>query len=77
MGALEVWREALDQDDRPTMPVPEARESGVRLQVAKVAYGFAMIDAVVCDLSRDPRSEFYVQQQEARPPALATVHALR
>lgn len=85
MGVLEVWRDALAEDDRPTMPVPEARESGVRLKVAKVAYGFAMIDVVLCDLSRDPRSEYFVDRTlgarddspEERPAALAIVNALK
>ena len=43
--------------DRPTIPVPAPRESGVRLKVERVAYAAATIDVVVCDLSRDPRSE--------------------
>lgn len=43
--------------DRPTIPVPAPRESGVRLKVERVAYAAATVDVVVCDLSRDPRSE--------------------
>jgi hypothetical protein len=58
MHALEVEGELL-ACDRPTIPVPEPRESGVRLKVARVAYGAATVDVVVCDLSRDPRSEDY------------------
>ena len=65
------------------MPVPESRDSGVRLKVAKVAYGFAMLDVVVCDLTRDPRSESYVARERPDaergtcPPALANVRALK
>ena len=83
MGVLEVWRDALAEDDRPTMPVPEPRESGVRLKVAKVAYGSAMIDVVTCDLSRDRRSECFrdANREAARsgekPPAMSNVRALR
>ena len=46
--------------DRPTIPVPAPRESGVRLRVSRVAYAAATVDVVVCDLSRDPRSESFV-----------------
>ncbi len=79
MGALEVWRDALDQNDRPTLPVPEPRDSGVRLKVAKVAYGFAMVDVVLCDLSRDPRSEYFHagNAPAEKPPAFAIVAALK
>src|SRR5690349_4405474 len=48
--------------DRPTIPVPAPRESGVRLKVSKVAYAAATVDIVVCDLSRDPRSESFVER---------------
>jgi len=58
MTALEVWGE-LAACDRPTIPVPPPRESGVRLKVAQLAIFAATVDVVVCDLSRDPRSESY------------------
>ena len=53
------WPELL-ASDRPTIPVPPPRESGVRLKVERVAYAAATVDVVVCDLSRDPRSEDHV-----------------
>ncbi len=46
-------------NERPTIPVPAPRDSGVRLRVARVAYPAATVDVVLCDLSRDPRSESY------------------
>src|SRR4051812_22785607 len=52
----------LRASDRPTIPVPAPRESGVRLKVSKVAYSAATVDVVLCDLSRDPRSESYVER---------------
>lgn len=59
MHALDYQGELL-ASDRPTIPMPAPRESGVRLKVARVAYAAATVDVVVCDLSRDPRSEDYV-----------------
>ena len=44
--------------ERPTIPVP--RESGVQLRTLKVAYAAATVDVVLCDLSKDPRSEDFV-----------------
>lgn len=58
MHALNYLGELL-ASDRPTIPVPAPRESGVRLKVERVAYAAATVDVVVCDLSRDPRSEDY------------------
>lgn len=58
MHALNYLGELL-ASDRPTIPVPPPRESGVRLKVERVAYAAATVDVVVCDLSRDPRSEDY------------------
>jgi hypothetical protein len=58
MHALESWGELL-ASDRPTIPVPAPRDSGVRLKVERVAYAAATVDVVVCDLSRDPRSESF------------------
>ena len=64
MGALEVEEElgwdGLPACDRPTIPVPAPRESGVRLKVSRVAYAAATVDVVLCDLSRDPRSESFI-----------------
>jgi hypothetical protein len=66
MHALEVEGERGDWDelracDRPTIPVPAPRESGVRLKVARVAYAAATVDVVLCDLTRDPRSESFAE----------------
>jgi hypothetical protein len=73
--------------ERPTIPVPAPRESGVRLRVARVAYGFATVDVVIADLSRDPRSEGYAgpdedwsspgDAQNERPPSTSIVRALK
>jgi hypothetical protein len=57
------WPELL-ASDRPTIPVPAPRESGVRLKVERVAYAAATVDVVVCDLSRDPRSEDHVSPDD-------------
>jgi hypothetical protein len=59
MPALEIWGE-LSASERPTIPVPPPRESGVRLNVSRVPTGAATVDIVVCDLTRDPRSEAYI-----------------
>ena len=58
MHALDVEGELLSVNDRPTIPVPAPRESGVRWRVARRSMPVvaATIDIVVCDLSRDPRS---------------------
>ena len=56
----ELGWDGLPACDRPTIPVPAPRESGVRLKVARVAYAAATVDVVVCDLTRDPRSESFV-----------------
>jgi hypothetical protein len=54
----------------PTLPAPPARESGVCLQIARVPWFGATVDVVVCDLSRDPRSEDF-------DPAKATLSSDR
>jgi hypothetical protein len=88
MHALDFEGELLEANDRPTIPVPAPRESGVRLRVARVAAPpiSVTVDLVVCDLSRDPRSEEYrpdvqddgsAPQTERRPPSLSIVRALR
>jgi hypothetical protein len=64
--ALGARMHALDFEgelacDRPTIPVPAPRESGVRLKVSRVAYAAATVDVVLCDLTRDPRSESFVE----------------
>lgn len=86
MHALEVEGELLSANERPTIPVPAPRESGVRLRVARMSVPLvaATIDAVVCDLSRDPRSEEYVPDdqrdggapQTVRQPAMSNIRAL-
>lgn len=66
MTALEVGGELeseLGSSERPTIPVPPPRESGVRLKVAQLATFAATVDLVVCDLSRDPRSEDYTPRR--------------
>lgn len=86
MHALDVEGELLSVNDRPTIPVPAPRESGVRLRVARksVPLTAATVDIVVCDLSRDPRSEGYVPEdardgeppQTVRQPAMSNIRAL-
>jgi hypothetical protein len=66
MTALEVGGE-LTASERPTIPVPEPRESGVRLKVTQLPIFAATVDVVVCDLSRDPRSESYIPQSPRAP----------
>lgn len=71
--------------DRPTIPVPAPGESGVRLQVAKRPLTAAVVDVVLCDLSRDARSESFIDanhldegpEARRRPPALSNVIALK
>ena len=78
MHALEVEGELL-ASDRPTIPVPLPRESGVRLEVSRVALSAATVDVVVCDLSNDPRSEDFapITLRSGRPPDPRTQRVLR
>jgi hypothetical protein len=88
MHALEIEGELL-ASERPTIPVPAPLESGIRLKVAKVAWGAVTVDVVLCDLSRDPRSEDYLPRaassgfflagsgQNERPPSTSIVRALK
>lgn len=86
MHALDGEGELLSANERPTIPVPEPRESGVRLRVARVSVPLASatIDVVVCDLTRDPRSEEYVADEQrdggapqtVRQPAMSNIRAL-
>ena len=86
MHALEFEGELLSVNDRPTIPVPAPRESGVRLRVARksVPLVAATVDLVVCDLTRDPRSEEHVadaqrdgeEPQTVRQPAMTNIRAL-
>lgn len=64
----ELGWDGLPACDRPTIPVPAPRESGVRLKVARVAYAAATVDVVVCDLTRDPRSDSFVPFVPFVPP---------
>ena len=63
--------------DRPTIPAP--RESGIRLRVAKRPLSAAVVDVVLCDLSRDARSESFVEPADEPPrrPPPANVIALK
>jgi hypothetical protein len=64
--------EPLSPDDRPTIPGPAApRESGVQLAMVRMPASGATVDIVVCDLSRDPRSEEFWSSSgdaSAHPP---------
>ncbi len=56
--------------DRPTMPVPPPPfESGVRLGAVVISVTGATVDMVTADLSRDPRSESYVDDESGARPA--------
>lgn len=87
MHALEIEGEVLPINDRPTIPVPAPRESDVRLRVARVSVPpvAVTVDLVMCDLSRDQRSEEYTPDEERdgddaqaeRQPSLSNVRALR
>jgi hypothetical protein len=52
---------SLSIRDRPTMPAPPVpHESGLRLRAGSPSsFASAVVDVVVCDLSRDPRSESF------------------
>lgn len=65
MHALDVEGELPDAglNERPTIPAPAPRDSGVRLRVARVPWSAATVDVVVCDLSRDPRSEDFAPER--------------
>jgi hypothetical protein len=86
MHALDVEEELLSANERPTIPVPPPRESGVRLRVARVSVPLvaATVDVVVCDLRRDRRSEEYVPDdrwedegpETVRQPAMSNIRAL-
>lgn len=80
--------DALSPNERPTIPaVPPARDSGVRLTITRVPFAFATVDVVVCNLTRDPRSEDYAPRptvartsgasQNERPPSTSIVRALK
>ncbi len=60
--------DAIDLDERPTLPAP--RESGIRLCVEHVEWPAAIVDEVVCDLSRDPRSEDYAPERASNVSVL-------
>ena len=65
MHALEVEGElpntCLEPNERPTIPAP--RESTVHPKLARVPCSAATVDIVVCDLSRDPRSEDFAPER--------------
>jgi len=75
--------EELLPNERPTIPVPAPLDSEVRLRVTKVSAFAATVDLVVCDLTRDPRSESYIAPaarqvvQNDRPPSTSIVRALK
>jgi hypothetical protein len=64
--------EPLSPNDRPTLPGPAApRESGVQRTMVRMPTSGATVDIVVCDLSRDPRSEeFLVEQRRPSRPVM-------
>ncbi len=68
MHALELEGElpntCLEPNERPTLPAP--RESTVRPRVTPLPCSGATVDIVVCDLSRDPRSEDFAPERVGR-----------
>ena len=85
MHAHDLDGEELPATERPTL-VPEPRESGVRLRVARVSVPLpaVTVELVVCDLTRDRRSETYVpddqrdggEPQTMRQPDMTNIRAL-
>jgi hypothetical protein len=53
--------------ERPTIPVSAPRASRVRLDVTHIQCGAARVDTVVCDLTRDPRSEDFAADRPREP----------
>ena len=81
MHALVV--EELQPNERPTIPVPAPLESEVRLRVTRVQSFAVTVEIVMCDLTRDPRSESYIPpnerifSQNESPPSTSIVRALK
>jgi hypothetical protein len=86
MRALDFDGDDLPATERPTLPVPAPRESGVRLKVARVSVPLpsVTVELVLCDLTRDQRSESYVRDDErdggepqtVRQPDMTNIRAL-
>src|SRR6185436_16078764 len=70
-SSSEPLEQILEQDphERPTIPVPMPAGSGVRITLHSPQLSWAVVDVVVCDLSRDPRSEDYFDAQDAHGEA--------
>jgi hypothetical protein len=81
MHALETGE--LLASERPTIPVPAPLESEIRLRVARVPRAAMTVEVVMCDLTRDRRSESYIPEDERgrpqneRPPSTSIVLALK
>ncbi len=81
MHALEAGE--LLASERPTIPVPAPLESEIRLRVARVPYPAMTVEVTMCDLTRDPRSESYIPEEERgrpqndSPPSTSIVRALK
>jgi len=77
--------EELQPNERSTIPVPAPLDSEVRLRVTRIPSFAATVELVVCDLTRDPRSESYIEPearsyrelQNDRPPSTSIVRALK
>jgi hypothetical protein len=73
----------VQPNERPTIPVPAPLDSEVRLKMTRVPWPAATVDLVVCDLTRDPRSEGYMPEsarselQNESPPSTSIVRALK
>jgi len=76
MHALGVKGELLDDppspSERPTIPVPAARDSGVCPKVTRIPLSAVTVDTVICDLSRDPRSEDYTPGNDFGPATMGS-----
>lgn len=57
MSSSQIAGEELPLNERPTLPVPAPRESEVRIRTTRIPWPVATLDLVMCDRSRDPRSE--------------------
>ncbi len=67
MGELESLWEFLGTDFenalRETLPAPPMVDSGIRVQTTRMPLASVQADIVMCDLSRDPRSDDYTRRR--------------
>ena len=70
MSSSHVAGEEIPLNERPTLPVPAPRESEVRIRTTRMPWPVATLDLVMCDRSRDPRTEeFHARNASGVVPA--------